>query len=429
MSLKNYLNIAKNELFKLNRSITGRDSLKTLKIIKRELPQLKISKFNSGKKVFDWKIPPEWTVNNAFIEDKFGNKIVNFENNNLHLVGYSNPVNLKIKKKKLLERLHSLEKQKNAIPYVTSYYKNYWGFCVSEKHKNKIKKKYLDSDKFKILIDSKFDTKGSLNYGELVLKGKTKQEILITTYICHPSMANNELSGPIVSMALIKHFSNKKLNKSLRFIFIPETIGSIAYIHRNLKKLKKNVIGGYNLTCIGDERNYSCMFSKFQNSPSDKSLIEAFNKLKIKYKEYSFLERGSDERQFSSPGVDLPITSIFRSKYREYPEYHTSLDNFNLVTLRGLKGGYEVAKLSINNLMHKIIPKPRIICEPMLIKKKLYKSVSIKNNDKLSSRKILDFLMYADGKNDLEKISDIIKINYNLTFKIYNLLKKNKLVN
>ena len=429
MSLKNYLNIAKKELFKLHRSITGKDSYKTLKIIKREQPKLKILKVSSGKRVFDWKIPPEWNVSSAFVEDKFGKKIIDIKDNNLHLVSYSNPVSAIIKKNELLKKLHSLKTQKNAIPYVTSYYKKYWGFCVTEKHKDKIKKKYFTNDKFKILINSKFNDKGNLHYGELFLKGESKKEILISTYICHPSMANNELSGPIVALALIKYFSQKKLKKSLRFIFVPETIGSIAYIDKNLKKLKKNVIGGYILSCIGDEKKHSCMLSKFQDSPSDISLIEAYKKLKIKYKKYSFLDRGSDERQFSSPGVDLPISSIFRSKYREYSEYHTSLDNFDLVTLRGLKGGYEVAKLSINNLMQKIIPEVKIICEPMLSKKNLYKSISIKNNNKILSRKLLDFLMYADGKTDLSKISDIIKVDYNTTLKIYNLLKKNKLIN
>ena len=241
-------------------------------------------------------------------------------------------------------------------------------------------------------------------------------------------MANNELSGPIVSMALINYFIKKKLDKSLRFIFIPETIGSIAYISKNLKKLKRNVIGGYNLTCIGDERAYSCMFSKFRNSPSDTSLVEAFKRLRIKFKEYSFLDRGSDERQFCSPGVNLAITSIFRSKYGEYPEYHTSLDNFDLVTIKGLKGGFEVAKTAINNLLKKIIPKAKFLCEPMLSKKKLYPTLSNKDNNIMSSRKLLDFLMHSDGKTELKKLSKLIKLNYKETLKIYKLLKKNKLI-
>ena len=182
-----------------------------------------------------------------------------------------------------------------------------------------------------------------------VSKGKSREEILITSYICHPSMANNELSGPIVSMSLINYFSKiKNLSKTLRFLFIPETIGSITYLSKNLSYLKANIIGGFNLSCIGDERQHSCMFSKYQNSPSDEAVIEAYKLLKIKnYKVYPFLKRGSDERQYNSPGIDLKISSIFRTKYGEYPEYHTSLDNFNLVTLKGCVGGFNVARKSI----------------------------------------------------------------------------------
>ena len=189
----------------------------------------------------------------------------------------------------------------------------------------KIQKEYSDKDIFKVVINSNFKKKGFLNYGELILKGESKEEILISTYLCHPSMANNELSGPIVSMGLINYFRNlKKLEKTLRFVFIPETIGSISYLSKNLKQLKKNVIAGYNLSCIGDERQYSCMFTKYNNTPSDEAIIEAYKNLKIKkFKVYSFLERGSDERQYNSPGVDLPIASIFRTKYGKYPEYHT----------------------------------------------------------------------------------------------------------
>ena len=201
--------------------------------------------------------------------------------------------------------------------------------------KKEIKKKYYDSDKFKVVIKSQFNKRGNLNYGELVIPGKSKQEILISTYICHPSMANNELSGPIVSMTLAQYFLKiKNLKKTLRFIFIPETIGSISYLSKNLKKLKKNVIAGYNLSCIGDERMHSCMFSKYSNSISDKALRSAYKSLNINYKRHSFLKRGSDERQFNSPGIDLPIASIFRTKYAEYPEYHTSLDDFKLVTIK-----------------------------------------------------------------------------------------------
>ena len=267
-----------------------------------------------------------------------------------------------------------------------------------------------------------------MNYGELILKGKSKQEVLISTYVCHPSMANNELSGPIVSMSLIKHFQKiKKLNKTIRFIFIPETIGSITYLSKNLSNLKSNVIGGYNLSCIGDERHHSCMLSKYQNSPSDKAIIEAYKKLKIKYKMYSFLKRGSDERQYNSPGIDLPITSIFRTKYGEYPEYHTSLDNFDLVTKKGVKGGFRVAREAIDILLKKIIPKNTIQCEPQMGKRGLYSNLS-QNKHSVISKHYLNFLQYADGKNDLNNISRKIKVNAQLTKKIYTLLKNNNLI-
>ena len=428
MTINNYYNLAKNILYPINRSLTGQGVRKTLKIIENEFPKLKIKKVPSGTKVFDWKVPAEWNVSDAYVLDKFGRKIIDFNEHHLHLVGYSTPLNKILTKKELFKNIHYLKNQPNAIPYITSYYKKYWGFCISYKQKVNLDKKYRENDKFKVVIKSSLNFKGNLNYGELILKGKSKKEILISTYICHPSMANNELSGPIVSMCLINHFQKyKKLDKTLRFIFIPETIGSITYLSKNLKHLKNNVIGGYNLSCIGDERQHSCMFSKYENSPSDKSIIEAYKKLKLKYKIYSFLERGSDERQYNSPGIDLPISSIFRTKYAKYPEYHTSLDNFNLVTLKGVTGGFKVAKTSIEILLKKIIPKNNILCEPQMGRRNLYSNLSTKNKNTFSNN-LMSFLQYADGKNDLKEISKLIKLKYNETLKIYNLLIKKELI-
>ena len=377
-----YYSIAKNSLFPICRSITGDGVRKTLQIIKKEFPLLKIHNVKSGTKVFDWKIPPEWNISDGYILDKNNKKIIDFKNNNLHVVGYSTPINKFLLKRNLFKHLHTLPKQQKAIPYVTSYYKKNWGFCISHLKKKKIDKDYKETDTFKVVIKSSFRHKGNLNYGELILKGKSKQEILVSTYICHPSMANNELSGPIVSMSLIKYFSKiKKLDKTLRFIFIPETIGSITYLHKNLKALKKNIIGGYNLTCIGDERQHSCMFTKYNNTNSDKSLEAAYKKLKIKFKKYSFLKRGSNERQYNSPGIDLPIAGIFRTKFGEFPEYHTSLDDFTLVTKKGIRGGFIVAKTAIDILRKKIIPKNKILCEPQMGKRGLY-------HQRLSQKKI-----------------------------------------
>ena len=377
MSIRKYYNLAKKTLFPICRSLTGKGISDTLLIIKKEFPTLKIHKISSGTKVFDWIIPPEWNVTEAYVLDKNNKKIIDFKINNLHLISYSEPINKIITKKKLFQHLYSIPKKPNAIPYITSYYKKHWGFCVSDKEKIFFKEYYKNKDKFRVLVKSNLNPKGNLTYGTLTIKGKSKQEILISTYICHPSMANNELSGPIVSMSLINYYIKKKnLDKTIKFIFIPETIGSITYLSQNLQELKLNVIGGYNLSCIGDEQQHSCMLSKYKNSPSDYSLISAYKKLNIKYKEYSFLERGSDERQYNSPGIDLPISSIFRSKYGTYSEYHTSADNFDLVTTKGITGGFRVAVNAINILLNKIIPKNIILCEPKMDKRKLYRSFS-----------------------------------------------------
>ncbi len=435
------------QLFPLNRSLTGEGSLKTLKILKKRIPKLKIKKFKSGKKVYDWKIPKEWNVFDAYVKDKFGKKIIDFKKNNLHLVGYSEPLKKKLNKKELFKHLHSLKFLPNAIPYITSYYNKYWGFCVTHKRKKLFDKIYSDQDKFDVLINSKFNKYGNMHYGEIILPGESKKEILVSTYICHPSMANNELSGPLVAVALINYFSKKKLKRTLRFVFAPETIGSIAYINQNLKKLKTNVIGGYVLTCIGDNRNYSIIKTKYEDSLSDIAARKAFLDLKIKYISYPFLKRGSDERQYNSPGVDLKIATLMRTRPGAFKEYHTSLDNFKLVNKSGLLGGLKIARLAIQNLLNMnlsktnkikkskgINPKSKFICEPNLGKRGLYNLLGgrfVKNSDsafKTQSRKLLDFLQYADGINNLTDISEYIKLDLKKTKLIFKILKKNKLV-
>jgi len=430
MPVKKYYNLARDILFPICRSITGKGTVKTLQIIKKEFPKLKINHVQSGTKVFDWKIPLEWEINDAYILDKNNKKIIDFKKNNLHLLGYSYPINKSLKLSSLLERIYSIPNMPKAIPYVHSYYKRYWGFSTTHEHKKELQKNYNKEDSFKVVIKSRLK-KGRLSYGELVIKGESKQEILISTYVCHPSMANNELSGPIVSMSLINYFQNKKNLKTLRFIFIPETIGSITYLSQNLENLKKNVIGGYNLTCIGDDRKHSCMLTKYGNSLSDKALLETYKIKKIKFDKKPFSDRGSDERQYLSPGIDLPITSIFRSGYGGYKEYHTSLDDFKVVTKKGLTGGFEVAKKAIEILQEKIIPRSVYLCEPMLSKRKLHTTISGYSGGRKyvpEAMSYLDFLQYSDGKNDLQAISKYTKKNYSITNQIYKILKKHKLV-
>ena len=446
MSMNGIHNLGK-KLFPICRSITGNGVRETLKIIKKHLPKLKIHEIKSGTKVFDWKVPSEWNIKDAYVLDKFGQKIINFKKNNLHLVGYSIPINKKIKKKELFLHIHTVPEQPKAIPYVTSYYKKYWGFCISHKEKKFLYKKYKNNDEFKVVVKSFLKEKGKLTYADLVIPGESKKEIMISTNICHPSMANNELSGPLVAIALAKYFMSLKLNKkTLRFIFIPETIGSIVYLKKNLKKLKNNVIAGYNISCIGDERQYSYLPTKYGKSLSDQAAKKAFQNLNVKYITYSFLQRGSDERQYNSPGIDLPIASIFRTKYGEYPEYHTSLDNFNLVTEKGLRGGYNIVKKAIDILMKsedenkfekkvykrlkKPFPKNKFLCEPQLAKRGLYPHISKFDNSKskFTTRNFLNFLQYADGSNNLTNISNYIKISLDETCKIFKLMLKYNLI-
>ena len=429
MNTRYFYNLGRKKLFPVCRSLTGKGNEITLSIIKKTLGKLKIIKFHSGKKVFDWKIPEEWNVSDAYVLDKFKKKIIDFKKNNLHLVGYSTPQKNKIlTKKNFFKHLHTLPNQINAIPYVTSYYKKYWGFCVSEKTKKLFNSKYSKKDKFKILIKTSFNNRGKMLVGEYYIKGKSPQEILISTYICHPSLANDNLSGILVSLSLISHFKKiKNLKKSLRFVFLPETVGAIAYLSKNLDILKKNVIGGYNLTCLGNEAHHSYIPSKYKVSPSDRALISSYKSLKLKAKKYSFLERGSDERQYNSPGVDLPVTTVFRSKFGKFKEYHTSLDNFDFLSYKALDGSFKVLKKSIETLVGNKYPKSKVLGEPFMSKRGMYPTISKKNNVYISG-KLLDFLQYSDGKNDLSSISKLIKLNMSQTKNCYKILLKLNLI-
>lgn len=428
LELNKVFKLAKN-LFHINRSLTGNGVKKTLKLIKNEVKSIKIKSIRSGTKVFDWVIPPEWNISDAYVIDKNGKKIIDFKLHNLHAVGYSVPVKKKITRDNLLKKIYSLPKKANAIPYVTSYYKRDWGFCLNHKDKEIIRKNYDKNDIFFVRINSKLNKKGELNYGELLIKGREDKEILISTYICHPSMANNELSGPMLSLMLIKYFLKYKYKckYSIRFLFIPETIGSIAYLSKNLCKIKTNFIAGFNLSCVGDERAYSIVKSKNNDSIAENILKKVIKRKKLKLINYSFLDRGSDERQYNSPGIDLPVVCFCRSKFGKYYEYHTSLDDFKVFTKKGLMGSYKVMLQALKDLMKLEIPISKTLCEPFMTKYNLYETLTINKNKNLTVN-ILNFLQYSDGKHCLEEISKKIKVNIKDCKKLLLFLKKKKLV-
>ena len=408
-----------SDLFPINRSITGKGVRETLIYLKRILPNLNINSFSTGEKVFDWEIPKEWEIEDAFIEDENGNKIIDFKVNNLHLVGYSESVDRWLTLDELNDHLYSLPEQPNAIPYVTSYYKKKWGFCLSHLQRNQ-----LLNIKYHVVIKSSF-LNGQLDYGELIINGRKKEEILFSTYVCHPSMANNELSGVVLTTALAKFITSisKDLNYTYRFLFIPETIGSIAYLSRNWEYMKKNTKAGYVVTCVGDDLSYSFLPSRMGNTYADKIAKYVLDNYVGKYKEYSFLQRGSDERQYCSPLIDLPVASIMRSKYGTFSEYHTSLDNMDFISANGLQGSFNIYKKVIEIIEQNLVCKPLIHCEPQLGKRGLY---NITSNDDADS--LINFLAYVDGKLDLMDIANILKIDIFECRSVADLLLKNNLI-
>ncbi len=408
-------------LWPICRSITGNGVRDTLDIIKEKLENLSIIEIPTGTQCFDWKIPNEWNIKDAYVIDPSGNKIIDFKDSNLHVVSYSIKVNKEIELDELEKHLYSLPSQPDAIPYVTSYYENRWGFCIEDNKRKKLKK-----GKYKVVIDSQLK-KGNLTYGELLIKGDLEKEIFISTYICHPSMANNELSGPCLTTILAKHLNSKKTKYSYRIIFVPETIGAICYLSKNLEILQKNTIAGFNINCVGDRNNWSFLPSKNENSYCDRVSRNILKKLKINYKEYSFLERGSDERQYCSPGIDLPVCSIMRSKYDTFNEYHTSLDDLNFVSSEGLNETFNVYKNIFNFIEKDYLPKVKILAEPFMSKRGLRSSIGRRGSAN-SSKDIMNFLIYSDGNNSISDISKKTKIPLKKAYKLMNLLSELKLI-
>ncbi len=357
----------------------------------------------SGTNVFDWTVPKEWNIRGGYIETPDGEKIIDFKNTNLHILGYSTPINQIISREELLEHIYTLPDQPDIIPYVTSYYSERWGFCMSEKQKQA-----LDQEKYHVVIDSSLEN-GHLTYGEVILPGESQEEVFFSTYICHPSMANNELSGPVVVTNLIKYIQSlSKRHYTYRFVFIPETLGSIVYLSRNLEKMQKNVKAGFVVTCVGDDRAYSYVASRYANTLADKVAKNVLKHHAPDYVSYSFLARGSDERQYCSPGVDLPVCSICRTKYGKYPEYHTSADNLSLISEAGLQGAFDVYRKICEALELNYFYKINCKCEPQLGKRGLYPTISMKGGLYDEVRIMTNFLAYADGTNDLIDISNII---------------------
>jgi aminopeptidase-like protein len=393
------------ELFPLTRSLTGDGVRKTLAFLREINPELVVHSFATGEQVFDWTVPKEWRIRDAYFEHvDSGQRFAEMAKCNLHVMGYSEPVNRRMEKAELLRHVYTQVDQPDTIPYVTSYYSPRFGFCISENVKQA-----LPDGIYHARIDSElFD--GEMLVGEVRLQGASDEEVMFSTYVCHPSMANNELSGPVLATALIKFIKEKFPSPrfSYRFVFGPETIGSLAYLSRNLDLLKARVVCGFNLSCVGDERAYSHVQSRYGNTLADKALRAALRG-RENVKTYSYLERGSDERQYCAPGIDLPVAGFCRSKYGEYPEYHTSDDNFDVVTAAGLQGAFDVMREIVQAFETGLCPVSAIKGEPQLGKRGLYPTLSQKGSYS-AVRARMDFLAYADGSNSLFDIAEIIEV-------------------
>lgn len=390
-------------LFPIGRSLTGEGVRETLRMIQEQVPELEIHEVPSGSQAFDWTVPKEWEITEGYIEDEDGGRVVDYHENNLCVMGYSVPVDRYVSREELFEYVKVEENQPDVIPYVTSYYSPRFAFCMSKNKRDSLK-----PGTYHMVIRSRhFD--GVLNYGEIYLPGESEKEVLLSTYICHPSMANNEVSGPVLTTWLAKWLKQQKRKLSYRIVFVPETIGSICYISRNLDVMKRNVIAGFVLTCVGDDRAYSYLETRKGNTLTDRVMKNVLGFAHPEYKTYSFLERGSDERQYNAPGVDLPVCDFCRSKYVEYPEYHTSADNMDLISPKGFAGAYDVMIQVLKALEYNGFYRVTCLCEPQLGKRGLYPSESRKGIYE-EVKKLTNLIAYADGTEDLIAISTRIGV-------------------
>ena len=418
------------KIFPYCRSITGEGVRQTLNDLREFItqgggPELQVFEVPSGTKAFDWTVPREWKIREAYIEDEAGNHIIDMKDNNLHVLGYSTSVDKWVNLKELKEHIYTQPDQPDCIPYVTSYYKERFGFCMSENMKNS-----LPEGKYHMYIDSElFD--GVLNYAEIVIPGEADEEVFFSTYFCHPSMANNECSGPAISGELVKYvMSLPQRRYTYRFVYVPETIGSITYLSQgeHLSKLQKSMVAGFNLSCVGDNRDYSIVESRHASTLADRVLKNVLHyHTDNKYSTYSFLKRGSDERQYNAPGVDLPVVGFCRSKFGEYPEYHTSADDLSLISPEGLQGAYDVMKQVIDVLEMNQCYQVQVLCEPQLGKHGLYPTTSQKGSyDQVKA--MVDFIAYADGKTDIIEISNLIGASADKLSTIVDKLVKAKII-
>ena len=394
-------------LYPLCRSITGDGLRDSLRIIAEEIP-IEIKGVSSGTPVFDWTVPQEWKVREAWIRDPNGREVVNFRDHNLHLVGYSRPVRKRMTLPELLPHLHSNPQMPDAIPYRTGYHDENWGFCVSQ---NAIDQ--LADGEYEVCVDTElFD--GELNYGELLISGIGSEEVLVSCHCCHPSMANDNLSGMVVATELAARLLDQPLRYSFRFLFLPGTIGSITWLAKN-ESLLPRISCGLVLACVGDQGSLSYKRTKQKNSLIDRAVDSVFRDSCPNATVRDFMPYGYDERQYASPGINLAVGCLSRSTYGSFPEYHTSADDLSFITPASLQDTLEKLErivLAVDQNSRHLNLKP--MAEPMLGKYGLYSRTGGDRIGKFEELAMLWVLSFSDGAHDLLSISEISGIGFEI---------------
>jgi aminopeptidase-like protein len=353
------------DLYPICRSITGDGFRQTLARLKQEIP-LEVHEVASGTKVFDWTVPREWNIRDAYVKNSSGERVIDFRRHNLHVVSHSVPVQRRMTLAQLRPHLHTLPDQPDLIPYRTSYYKEAWGFCLPHRQLEQ-----LPEDEYEVCIDSTLED-GHLTYGECLLKGASAQEVLVSCHACHPSLANDNLSGVSVAAFLARHLAQVPLRYSYRFLFIPGTIGSIAWLSLNEERALA-IRHGLVLTCIGDRGDFTYKKSRRGNAEIDRAVAHVLEHSGRASTCREFSPYGYDERQYCSPGFDLPVGCLMRSHHGEFPEYHTSADNLEFVDPAALADSLATLLSVFDVLEHNfsyvnLNPK----CEPQLGRRGLY---------------------------------------------------------
>jgi aminopeptidase-like protein len=389
------------ELFPICRSITGNGVRETLGILQRHIP-LEIKEVPSGTQVFDWTVPKEWNIRDAYVKNAKGEKIIDFQRSNLHVLNYSIPINKVVSLAELKEHLFTLPDHPDWIPYKTSYYKENWGFCLS--HNQFLQ---LEEGEYEAVIDSSLEN-GSLTYGELYLPGESEEETLISCHVCHPSLANDNLSGVGLSTFLAKTLGAGPTRYSFRFLFIPGTIGAITWLALNEEKTSK-IKHGLVLTGVGDFGKITYKKSRRGDAEIDRAARQVLKESGQPYEILEFHPYGYDERQYCSPGFNLPVGRLSRTAFGRYPEYHTSADDLNFVSPQALGESFSQVFRLLKILQENRIGlnlSPR--CEPQLGRRGLY------NSPGTNELALLWVLSLSDGSNDLLDIAERSGLEFSL---------------